>query len=364
MTAAMRRLPLNVSGVVLTLVSVSLLIAGVVLLPGGGAVSLLGALAIAAAFAGVGHGVLRLFRSGGAAERAATSTLDDDEARHRDRRSLRVQSVVFVVFGAVIVAMSVWAGGSRGEDGIRFVIFGGALVVAGVGGLVVAARAGNLRAESDAEPEAPAHAAAGEDRHIDGWRLVTRRDLLTVVTIAAPGVGLTVLLIWQATSLVLSTTRMTSGRALVVTVVVIALLVVAVIVVVRRMPNVWVDVGAQRVRCGSRVASWTDVTAARLSAASFFAGGTRSLVLTLEGRDKLRVPLLLRRRGRLAMTPEQRSAVLALIEGAHITLPRAPEDPKGRFSRMLYPAHLDGAQAREMVARPPRSDEQLPVPLV
>lgn len=357
----MGRLPLNVSGVVLTLVSVTLLIAGVVLLPGGGVASLLGALAIAAGFAGAGYGVLRIFRSGGAAERSATTTLDKAEARRRTRRSLRVQSVAFLVFGGLVTAMSLWAGGDGEGGGIRFIVLGGALIALGAGGLVVAARAGRLLPESDAEPDVPVSATRGEDPRVEGWQLVSRRDLLTVVTIAAPGAGLTFLLVWQATSLVLSTTRMMSGRAVVVTVVVIALLVTAVIVLVRRMPNVWIDVGSQRVRCGSREASWDDVTAARLSAASFFAGGTRSLVLTLEGADKLRVPLLLRRRGRLAMTPEQRGAVLALNEGAHITPPRAPEDPKGRFSKVLYPSYLDAAQAREVVARPPRSDEDLPV---
>lgn len=360
----MGRVSSNVSGVVAAMTSLGLLIAGVMLLPGGGIISLLSALMIASGFAGAGYGILRIARSGGAAGRASTLTLDAAGAKRRAQRFLRVQSVFFLVFGSLIGAMSLWAGGDREGGGIRYVILGGALIVLGAGGLVAAARAGRLRPEDDAAPEGGDAVSGAENSEAPGWQLVTRRDLLTAVTMVAPGAGLILLLVWQATSAVLSTTRSMSGGALAVTVVVIiALLVVAVIVMARTAPNVWIDVVEQRVRCGSRIAPWHEVTAARLSAASVFVGGTRSLVLTLEGAEKLRIPLILRRHGHVVMTPRQRSAVLALIEGARIVLPRAAEDPKGKFSRMLYPSHLDSAQARDLVARPPRSDEQLPVPL-
>ncbi|WP_285137280.1 hypothetical protein [Microbacterium sp. lyk4-40-TSB-66] len=327
--------------------------------------SLLSALLIASGFAGAGYGIVRIARSGGAAEPAVSiGTLDTAAARRRATRSLRVQSVVFVVFGSLVGAMSLWTGGDPGEGGMRFALLGGALVVLGAGGLTVASRAGRLPSENDAAPAGTSAVAGGDDSEAAGWQLVTRRDLLTVVTMAAPGAGLLLLLVWQGTSLLFSTTRFMSGSAIAATVVVvIGLAGVAVIVFARRAPNVWINVDEERVRCGSRFASWSEVTAARLSAASIFAGGTRSLVLTLEGADKLRIPLILRRRGHVAMTLPQRSAALALIEGARIVLPRAPEDPKGKFSRMLYPSHLDSSQARDLVARPPRSDEELPVPL-
>ncbi len=354
----------RVSGIVTTVAFGVLVVAGIGFLPTGGATSLIAATAIAIGFAGAGYGMLRLTRSSGIAVRATASARPDQEqAQRRGRRAVRVQSIVFLILGIAIFAIRLLLGGEDDGDP-RLVVGGVVLIVLGVSGLIVSARAERPRAqdldvdvERRREPDSPVH--------VGGWQRVTRRDLASVLAIAAPGAGLAIFFAWQSVSLFFFTIRGLDGAGLLIAAVLtfVAAVGVSVAVVSRIAPEVWIDVDGQRVRSGSRIVAWDEIIAARLSGTAAFIGGTRTLILTLEGPKKTRFPLILRRRGRLMLTGREREAVLALIEGAAIALPRAPEDPKGKFSRMLFPSHLDVTQARDLVARPPRSDEDLPVPL-
>ncbi len=68
--------------------------------------------------------------------------------------------------------------------------------------------------------------------------------------------------------------------------------------------------------------------------------------------------VLLREQGRPALDDAQREALIALLERAPIELPAAqkdPYDPKGRFSFLDRPNHLDRDAAIELVRDPPVS---------
>ncbi|MEV7827384.1 hypothetical protein [Microbacterium enclense] len=359
----MGKVSLNTSGVVMTAGFAIVVVAGVAVLPDGGVASLAAALAIAVGFAGGGYGILRMARSSGAAERVQTTAAADRARAQREaQRALRVQSIVSLVSGVLIGVTLPLLEDPREGTVIRFGFLSAVLVLLGIGGLIAGARSEGARPDVEALPASSPRGAPDQDSAVQGWQLITRRDLRSVLTVVAPGAGLLVFVALQSSSFFFFATRtMSRGVAIAALLVVLVLIVIVVIVVVRAVPQVWINVATRRVRFGSKTVAWHEVTGARLSGSALFVGGRRSLVLTLEGPDKVRIPLILRRRGELAMTTPQRRAALAMIEGASIAVPRAPEDPTGKFSKTYYPSHLDAAQARSLVARPPRSDEELPV---
>lgn len=342
------------AAIVVALAAMPVLVASVVFLPTGGVASLLAAVGLALGLAGIGLALLWTTRSSWAPEPApAVRTPDRAAAQRRTRRGLQVQGWIGVVGGLGLLALVLGIDDDE-RSAVRFGALAVGLLILGAVSIVVARATGRATREQD---------AASDDEPLpSGWILVSRRDRGSLLVFALPGLFAVLWGAWQFLPLFLLSVR--EGPTLLAATLglaAVAVVVAAAVWAVRFIPDVCVDAHAARVRVGARTSSASDLTAARVSATAMTTGGTRSLFLILEGPGKLRVPLLLRRRGELAMTPAQRRAAVALVEAAAIELPRAKEDPRGKFSRTLYPTHLDAAQARELVARPPRSDEDLPV---
>lgn len=145
--------------------------------------------------------------------------------------------------------------------------------------------------------------------------------------------------------------------------VILALAAVAGFVVLRRAgPRVQVHVAAQRVRAGNREASWSKITSAEVTATPAWEGAPRTLLLTLHDGNGLRAPILLRRREDLTLTRAETIIVAEIIDASSIELPRAKEDPRGRFSQQLYPNHVTKPEARALATEPPSMNDALPVP--
>lgn len=342
----------RVSGAVLLVLALAGGVASVIFLPAGGVISVVSALGLALCVAAVALAAVWFSRRSWAPEPAPGWTpVDRARDRERLRRVTRVQGIICVVFGVGLIAVAVVFPTDAGT--LRASVIGVLVLVLGVIGLFASRRVA-ARVEDDAPDTQP-------DAMPTGWVLVTPRDRGTILLFALPGLALSVVAVWQMTSLLLLIARASTLGLVIAVLALTAAVIGAGAWVSRLLPEVSVDVGAGLVRTGSREVPWSSFTAARLQASSTFVGGPRSLFLVLEGPEKLRAPLLLRRRGDLAMSDEQRRAALAALDGAQIALPRAPEDPKGKFSRSLFPQHVDAAQARELVAHPPRSDQDLPV---
>ncbi len=342
------------AAIVVAVVALPVVVASLVSLPSGGVVSLVSALGLAAGLTGVGVALVWATRSSWEPEPAASPRAPDRAAAHRRaRRLLRVQGWVGVAGGLGILVLSY--GMDDGERAtVRLGALGVGLLILGAVSIVIARATGRGRKEEDAAPD--------DGPLPSGWILVSRRDRGSLLIFAVPALVAGVWGVWQFVPLVLLTVREApTGILVALGIGVVAAVAGGVAWARRQVPDVWVDVEAGRARVGSRVVAGSELTSARLSATAMIIGGTRSLFLILEGPEKLRVPLLLRRHGALAMTPVQRRAALALVDAAAIELPRAKEDPTGKFSRTLFPTHLDAAQARDLVAHPPRSDEDLPV---
>lgn len=353
------------SGATLIVVAVIAAVVFVTLVPTGGGVSLAAAIGLAAAVALAGLGAVWLTRTTwGPEPTPSEDTSDPDRRRRAAARGALVHASVLLFLGVAGAVTLVLFIVESPREIVRLSILAVLVVtslVIGIASLRAVRGSGRSASLAEALPDTASDAVA--QPAAPGWVLVTARDAGTIALYGSIGMLSFGLLAWQALSLLLGRDLGAIGTAIVLG----ALGIAALLLwrwLSRQFPEVRVDVPARRLRAGKREAPWTDITAARVSVARLVPGAPRTLFLTLEGVDKLAVPLVLRRGGRLGMTDDQRRAALALVEGADIRLPRAREDAGGRFSRALFPTHVDAGEARELLVRPPRSDDDLPVKLV
>lgn len=131
---------------------------------------------------------------------------------------------------------------------------------------------------------------------------------------------------------------------------------------VRRGESPWVSRDGSWLRKGKRSIAANEITAASVLVAPWVPDATeRSLTLVVEGPNGFRAAIGLRRRGRLVLTARGSTALATLISGSGIDLPRDKEDPRGRFSRVLYPTHLTRSDTWAIVLHPPADGEPLPI---
>lgn len=119
---------------------------------------------------------------------------------------------------------------------------------------------------------------------------------------------------------------------------------------------------ASRLLVGTKEVPTASITTAMVIAHPWEPDATaRSLAVVLTASDRLRAVVGLRERGRLVLTEDQTDLLVAALERADIDLPRDKDDPRGRFSRMLYPSHLTKSDALHLVQQPPGDGEALPI---
>ncbi len=330
-----------------------------------------GAAGIAAALASGGLGVMWMSRTTwGPEPRPEIKDTRALDAR-RARRSALVAGIVLIALAAAatVLLLVTRPGEIRGVDVVRiglpvlaYLVFGIVLVRFGRSPLPAATD------QHGDEDEAPEEDAAPEDDVSEptGWVTVSRRSPAVVGLYSLPAVAIGAYVLFQLSTLswrVSNSPTEASAVGIGVAVVLgVAVTAAVVIVVNRRVPNVRVNAAEQRVRAGAREASWSELSAAKLSVAALWPGAPRTLFLTLEGPDKLRVPLVLRVGAKRTMSDLARSATERMIAGSGIEMPRAPEDPTGAFSRFNFPQHVSRDDAVTLVTRPPRSSDPLPTP--
>ncbi|CAD5139153.1 conserved membrane protein of unknown function [Microbacterium sp. Nx66] len=141
---------------------------------------------------------------------------------------------------------------------------------------------------------------------------------------------------------------------------VVAIIVSAVVRRRSRPPRISRD--ATRLLVGTKEIPTATITTAMVIAHPWEPDATaRSIAVVLTASDDSRAVVGLRERGLLVLTDEQTEVLIAAIERTHIDLPRDKDDPRGRFSRMLYPNHLTKSDALHLVQEPPGDGEALPV---
>lgn len=119
---------------------------------------------------------------------------------------------------------------------------------------------------------------------------------------------------------------------------------------------------ATRFLVGEREFPVADIMSAMVMVSRWEPDATaRSLAIVFSARDRARAVVELRDRGHLALTEDETALLMAAVERSRIDLPRDEEDPRGRFSRALYPNYLTKEEAAQMVERPPGDGDPLPV---
>ena len=324
---------------------------------------LVAAAVLSAALAAAGLGVVWTTRTTWGPEPAASArTRDAADEMLRGRRRAITAGTLLLLFGLAGGATIVWA---TIEDGLTpaAASVGTASTAAVAAGIALIAF-GRSRAETDEDAEPEPEPGTGTDPHgareDAGWRRVTRRDPLAIAIYSGAPLVFTLPLAVQVLRL---PGELAGGRLLgffVSVFVGLAVVVGAGVWATRRYPEVWVEPNRRLLRSGTRETSWNDVSAARLSLANLWPGSPRTLFLTLETASGVRAPIPLRRRGRLILSTAERDLLVRVIDGSSIEVPRAPEDPDGRFSRFTFPEHVERDVAARLVAQPPRADEPLP----
>lgn len=275
----------------------------------------------------------------------------------RNRRNARRFGVVLLALTLPLLALTVWSATTSdfsigqllrpGLAVLAFTAFGVALVR--FGRSPIAARA------DDEDGTVPADTPA----NADGWRRLGRIDGALSASLAAPVLVFSAILVpWRLADAF-------SDDPLWATVIGIGVIaaagVIAWLVVRARHPQVFVHPGRQEVRAGRSITPWSAVTSAEVKTSALWPGAGRTLILLLRDDSGMRVPLILRRRGRRGLSAAESDLAAEMIEASAVELPRAKEDPHGRFSRFTFPTHVSREDALDLIRTPPGDDDPLPV---
>jgi hypothetical protein len=124
----------------------------------------------------------------------------------------------------------------------------------------------------------------------------------------------------------------------------------------------WAARDGSAIRRGAKEARADEITSAFLVCAPWDeAASRRSLAITLETAQGFRATVALRSLGKLVLTADETFVLAELVSRSAIRLPRDAHDPRGRFSKALYPSHVSHAEALAVVRDPPGDGETLPI---
>lgn len=312
------------------------------------------ALALTLCTIGMGIGVLWTLRSSWS-EKWWERRGSDVPAGLRARRAFRNVGIVLLTPLPIAVAALAWLI-SEGDVEWPRVLYGGFLVSAyGASGVQL------IRMSRGARSSPGMRASERPDGREDagpGWHPLGGPLGSTMLGASLAPYGLLVL--GAASQLYLAFDDGSNGAVFGVAFIAVAA-VVAFLLFRRFNRQAEVDVDAGLIRLGSTTVPWEEVTRAELMAQPWWTGSPRTLILVLGDAAKARGRIVLRRREALELSGDETDVLERIIEASRIELPRDKDDPRGRFSRQLYPNALTKEQAAALVADPPTMDEDLPV---
>ena len=245
------------------------------------------------------------------------------------------------------------------DDVVRGWVLVGVLAAAGLG-LVMA---GSRRAPSAVRSsDRPANAPAGDDEWTPlGPPRPRRLFAWWAVPLAFSGQPFLIPMLFAA-FFPLLTFRLGTWTWIVTAGALVVAVVVGISVLRRRSRPPLVARDGSRMLVGKEEIPTAEVVTAMVMASRWEPDATgRSVAVVLTTRGKARALIQLRERGHLALTEDQTRLLAMAIAQSGIELPRDKEDPRGRFSRSLYPNYLTKPEAMQFVEQPPGDGEALPV---
>jgi len=123
-------------------------------------------------------------------------------------------------------------------------------------------------------------------------------------------------------------------------------------------PVLWVNRSLDVIRVRGRCHRFADITRATVMLDASTHKPT--LVLILGTERLVSVKVTLRSEENVALSDDQRAALLRVIAESTISLPTTPNDPHGKFTHVNFPGRLAKADAIALVELNPRTDEQIP----
>jgi MFS family permease len=312
--------------------------------------------AILLAFASVGvlAGLLTVQRKSWADKTWPPSVGSVRGAQKTMRRLMLFCGGFLLVTAAAAILGSVLNGAPAEDLGAQWMLVA-TIGIIGIGFVVLGARSAPAAVSSterpvrDGDPVSPGWVRLGTETSVPRFPpgLAFRQPLLLVLLLPA----------W------LSLAAQIDLRAAVFMLIGVLIVAIVGILLARRgrpAPEVSVDGSAIRARDKEMPA--TTVTAASIAYAPWESdAAARDLMVNFTAAGGRRVTVGLRRRGQLVLTESETAALLRFVEQTAIELPRDKEDPTGRFSAALYPAHMTKAQVAVLIERPPGDGEPLPV---
>lgn len=316
--------------------------------------SVLAAIILAVATVGMVGGVLWLPRRGWE-DTTWPPFHRDEDPRARLRKTTLWLTFVMLAPLPLGLALLVWTWDSGELSWTERIVFLAATCFYAAGGVGLLAFARSLAKPAPVNDERP----AGEHAEDGGWVALRNRAPAGASTaLAAPSAIFVVVVPVQFIFIVRD-----SPLLLALLVVVLALIFLGLAWWIRGMGDVRVRRGERRLRAGRREVEWGAITRAELFATPLVTGTARTLVVTLRDDDRFRARILLRRKGALTLTQRETDLLADVIEGTEIVMPHDKDDPRGRFSKVLYPANLTKAETAVLIADPPGADDPLPIPV-
>lgn len=319
--------------------------------------AILAACVLTVATVGMGVGVLLMLRSSWA-ETTWPPTGSDLPADVRARRNLRNLGIILLAPLPVAVAGLAWAIADGSVQWDRLLLLALLVIIYAAAGVWllrssrVNTAAARPRASHTRRPADDGRAADSE-----GWRPLggpLEGPFLTAAI--APSV---IVLLVAPAQLLLILDDVPWGIAIWVGAVIVGVAVGLVLLRRSRMP-VAAHPGTGRIRLGRKTIGWSEVTRAELFVDPPWPGTPRTLILTLGDAKGARGRVVLRRSENLELSDDETDLALRVIDASAIELPHDKDDPRGRFSRQLYPNSLTKAEASALVARPPGMNDDLP----
>ncbi|MBP1240663.1 hypothetical protein ABID92_002835 [Frigoribacterium sp. PvP120] len=135
----------------------------------------------------------------------------------------------------------------------------------------------------------------------------------------------------------------------------IVVVVATVLVRAHRWPVAAVSLGSDSLRSGARTVSLAAVDAAQIGVVR--RRGRPSIVtLRLSAGKAARAEAVLRDHRGQALDDDRRLVLVEALHRSSVAVPVSPDDPTGRFTRLNFPAHLDGDAAVAMALDPGAAD--------
>jgi hypothetical protein len=278
-------------------------------------------------------------------------------------RTARRQSLAFGAFLACLgvaaaVGVVIVQPGATGGDLLRLGLLAALSLAAGVALIVV-----GLRPPKDSPDDANAIPRDDTQQGADVIRLGADGTALTVQSVAnASFNSLPTMMLFGWILFLQLYLRLDGWLLFALCGVMVTTVVAAILIARRRRSSAVVTRGGSELRVRSRSIAATEVRSALLLVSPPFTDATqRSVTVIFEAPHGFRAPVGVRHRGRRVLSAAATDALVALVESSAIELPHDKDDPRGRFSRALYPNHLTKAQIRDLLENPPADGQPLPV---